>query len=180
MSFLIKKNIVKHVSLSYCSFFYCIFFDMMNKDTNSMNRQMINKDIQFTALQSKLQNGLYGQHLAADIVSKHLKFHMTRNPSKALALSFHGGPGTGKNYVSTILADNIFKKEWGASMFIWYLQPRNTPTRIIVLSTRYYMYETSIHFKWMINMYNVISLISSGNVMQMHLGTCIKDDEWDI
>lgn len=75
-----------------------------------MNRQMINKDIQFTALQSKLQNGLYGQHLAADIVSKHLKFRMTRNPSKALALSFHGGPGTGKNYVSTILADSIFKK----------------------------------------------------------------------
>ncbi|XP_065942153.1 torsin-1A-like [Magallana gigas] len=35
---------------------------------------------------------------------------MTRNPSKALALSFHGGPGTGKNYVSTILADSIFKK----------------------------------------------------------------------
>lgn len=90
--------------------FFIAFFYMMNKDTNSMNRQTINKDIQFTAIRSKLQNGLHGQHLAADIVSKHLKFHMTRNPSKALALSFHGGPGTGKYYVSTIIADSIFKK----------------------------------------------------------------------
>lgn len=120
---------------------------MMNKDTNSMNRQMINKDIQFTALQSKLQNGLYGQHLAADIVSKHLKFHMTRNPSKALALSFHGGPGTGKNYVSTILADNIFKKGM-RSKYVHLISAAQKYSHEDNRSVyKVYMYETSIHFK---------------------------------
>lgn len=66
--------------------------------------------LQCTDIQTKLRSRLYGQHLVADIVPKHLKFHMTHNPSKALALSFHGGPGTGKNYVSRIIAESIFKK----------------------------------------------------------------------
>lgn len=39
---------------------------------------------------------------------------MMHNPSKALALSFHGGPGTGKNYVGKIIAESIFKKGMGS------------------------------------------------------------------
>uniref|UniRef100_K1QAM2 Torsin-1A n=1 Tax=Magallana gigas TaxID=29159 RepID=K1QAM2_MAGGI len=31
-------------------------------------------------------------------------------PSKALTLSFHGGTGTGKNYVSKIIAESIYKE----------------------------------------------------------------------
>jgi chromosomal replication initiation ATPase DnaA len=32
------------------------------------------------------------------------------DPSKALALSFHGGTGTGKNHVSKIIANHIYKE----------------------------------------------------------------------
>ncbi|WAQ97825.1 TORS-like protein [Mya arenaria] len=42
-------------------------------------------------------------------VVKHLKGHARENPSKALALSFHGLTGTGKNYVSRIVAEKIFR-----------------------------------------------------------------------
>lgn len=35
---------------------------------------------------------------------------MTKDPSKALTLSFHGGTGTGKNYVSKIIAESIYKE----------------------------------------------------------------------
>ncbi|XP_048772495.1 torsin-1A-like isoform X2 [Ostrea edulis] len=34
---------------------------------------------------------------------------MTKEPSRALALSFHGGTGTGKNYVSKIIAESIYR-----------------------------------------------------------------------
>lgn len=34
---------------------------------------------------------------------------MTKEPSRALALSFHGGTGTGKNYVSKIVAESIYR-----------------------------------------------------------------------
>ncbi|WAQ97840.1 TOR1B-like protein [Mya arenaria] len=43
-------------------------------------------------------------------VVKHLKGHARENPSKALALSFHGLTGTGKNYVSRIVAEKMFRK----------------------------------------------------------------------
>ena len=33
---------------------------------------------------------------------------MTKQPTRAMALSFHGGTGTGKNYVSKIIAENIY------------------------------------------------------------------------
>ncbi|XP_062596152.1 torsin-1A-like [Saccostrea cucullata] len=62
-----------------------------------------------TALREDLQSRLFGQHLVIDIIIKHLKAHMTKDPSKALTLSFHGGTGTGKNYVSKIIAESIFK-----------------------------------------------------------------------
>ncbi|XP_061177008.1 torsin-1B-like [Saccostrea echinata] len=63
-----------------------------------------------TALQRDLQGRLYGQHLVTDIIFKNLKAHMTKDPSKALAFSFHGSTGTGKNFVSKIIAESIYKK----------------------------------------------------------------------
>lgn len=64
----------------------------------------------FTALHLDLISQLYGQHLVIDPVVKHLKAHHKGNPSKALALSFHGWTGTGKNYVSRIVAEHLFVK----------------------------------------------------------------------
>lgn len=39
-----------------------------------------------------------------------MKTHLTKKPSKALTLSFHGGCGTGKTYVSRIIAENLYKQ----------------------------------------------------------------------
>lgn len=35
---------------------------------------------------------------------------MKNKGSRALSLSFHGGTGTGKNYVSKIIAENMYRK----------------------------------------------------------------------
>ena len=61
-------------------------------------------------LHNSLESKLFGQHLVTRAVIKQLKGHLTRKtPSKALALSFHGGTGTGKNHVSKIIAYAIFR-----------------------------------------------------------------------
>ncbi|KAJ8297483.1 hypothetical protein KUTeg_024014, partial [Tegillarca granosa] len=61
-------------------------------------------------LDLSLDNNLFGQHLVKNVVVKHLKAHLNaKNPPKALALSFHGTSGTGKNYVSKIIAEHVFR-----------------------------------------------------------------------
>ena len=67
------------------------------------------KCIYIAALQKKLQRKVYGQHLVKKVVINHLNAHMMNRPSKALTLSFNGGTGTGKNYVSKIIAESIYK-----------------------------------------------------------------------
>jgi len=54
---------------------------------------------------------LYGQHLASHVVGKLVEGHVyTDHPSKALVLSFHGTTGVGKNYVSKVIADRLYKR----------------------------------------------------------------------
>lgn len=62
----------------------------------------------FSALKEILKNRVYGQHLA-EAIPEHLQYHIKNNPTKALTLSFHGGSGTGKSYVSKIIARSIYK-----------------------------------------------------------------------
>ena len=75
-----------------------------------MNLYVLHTNVYIAALQEELQSKLYGQHLVTDVIIKHLKAHMMKDPSKALTLSFHGGTGTGKNYVSKIIAESIYKE----------------------------------------------------------------------
>ncbi|XP_005104539.1 torsin-1A [Aplysia californica] len=61
-------------------------------------------------LSRELAEKLHGQHLVQRTVIGHVKGHMrTSNPPKALVLSFHGLTGVGKNFVSRIIAENIYK-----------------------------------------------------------------------
>ncbi|RXG56924.1 Torsin-1B, partial [Armadillidium vulgare] len=61
-------------------------------------------------LASSLDNNLHGQHLVKNIVLKSLKAHFSnRDPSKALVLSFHGWTGSGKNFVSKMIAESIYQ-----------------------------------------------------------------------
>ena len=62
-------------------------------------------------LQSTLQRRVFGQHLVTKTIPKVLGAHLKNtSPKKALVLSFNGGTGTGKNFVSKIIAEHIFKK----------------------------------------------------------------------
>lgn len=60
------------------------------------------------ALKVQLDTKLFGQHLAKDVVLKAvIGFSNNPNPKKPLTLSLHGWAGTGKNFLSQILAEHV-------------------------------------------------------------------------
>ncbi|CAK6963642.1 torsin-1A-like isoform X1 [Scomber scombrus] len=64
-----------------------------------------------TALQADLESKLFGQHVASRIILKAVNGFMTNdNPKKPLVLSLHGWTGTGKNFVSGLIADSVYKE----------------------------------------------------------------------
>ena len=64
-----------------------------------------------TGLQSVLRRRVFGQHLVTNTVLKAVVGHLNNeSPSKALALSFNGWTGSGKNFVSRIIAEHLFRK----------------------------------------------------------------------
>ena len=64
-----------------------------------------------TGLQSSLRKRVFGQHLVTETVLKAVVGHLNdKSPRKALALSFNGWTGSGKNFVSKIVAEHIFKQ----------------------------------------------------------------------
>ncbi|XP_008547318.1 torsin-1A [Microplitis demolitor] len=63
-----------------------------------------------TAIRQEFDANLFGQHIAQEAVLSALAAHVaTKNPPKALAMSFHGLAGTGKNFVVKMIANNFFK-----------------------------------------------------------------------
>ncbi|XP_025060773.1 torsin-1B, partial [Alligator sinensis] len=82
--------------------FYCGFVECCPRDGDRPNA---------TALKEVLDTKLFGQHLAKEVILKAVVgFKNNANPKKPLALSLHGWAGTGKNYVSQIIAENIHKQ----------------------------------------------------------------------
>ena len=64
-----------------------------------------------TGLQSALRRRVFGQHLVTETVLKAIVGHLNnKSPNKALALSFNGWTGSGKNFVSKIIAEHIFRE----------------------------------------------------------------------
>ncbi|XP_053211091.1 torsin-1A-like [Panonychus citri] len=62
-------------------------------------------------LKSDFKKKLHGQHIAESIVANALIKHMKdKEPRKALVFSFHGWTGGGKNFVSYLIARNIYFK----------------------------------------------------------------------
>jgi len=63
-----------------------------------------------TGLQSSLRKRVFGKHLVTETVLA-VRGHLNdQSPRKALALSFNGWTGSGKNFVSKIVAEHIFKR----------------------------------------------------------------------
>ncbi|KAL2782157.1 torsin-1B isoform 2 precursor, partial [Daubentonia madagascariensis] len=64
-----------------------------------------------SALKLDLEEKLFGQHVATEVILKALTgFRNNKNPKKPLTLSLHGWAGTGKNFVSQIVAENLHPK----------------------------------------------------------------------
>ncbi|XP_035996283.1 torsin-1A isoform X1 [Fundulus heteroclitus] len=62
-----------------------------------------------TGLKTDLDSKLFGQHIASRIILKAVTGFMSNdNPKKPLVLSLHGWTGTGKNFVSKLIADSIY------------------------------------------------------------------------
>ncbi|XP_016146434.1 torsin-1A-like [Sinocyclocheilus grahami] len=77
--------------------------EVCNKMWINFNEEGLKKDIQAK---------LFGQHVAAQVILKAVTgFIESKNPKKPLVLSLHGSTGTGKNFVSQLIAENIYKNK---------------------------------------------------------------------
>eukprot|EP00076_Gallus_gallus_P046300 XP_025011838.1 torsin family 1, member B-like isoform X1 [Gallus gallus] len=57
-----------------------------------------------------LERKVFGQHLAVQIVLRALSMNLqSKRPKKPLVMSFHGWTGTGKSFVSSIIAENLYR-----------------------------------------------------------------------
>uniref|UniRef100_UPI00398EDADA torsin-1A-like n=1 Tax=Pristiophorus japonicus TaxID=55135 RepID=UPI00398EDADA len=64
-----------------------------------------------TGLKANLRKNLFGQHIAIDVIPKAIEgFLSNSEPEKSLTLSIHGWTGTGKNFVSKIIAESLYKE----------------------------------------------------------------------
>ncbi|XP_073970264.1 torsin-1A-like isoform X2 [Rhodnius prolixus] len=70
-------------------------------------------------LEDDVRRSVYGQPFVSSALIPVLKHHYSKShePQKALALSFHGSPGTGKNYVTELIAKNIFREGYDSRFF---------------------------------------------------------------
>jgi replication-associated recombination protein RarA len=54
---------------------------------------------------------LFGQQIAHETIINGLRGHLgNKDSQKALVMSFHGTPGTGKNYVAQMIATVFYEK----------------------------------------------------------------------
>ncbi|XP_069741261.1 torsin-1B-like isoform X2 [Narcine bancroftii] len=81
--------------------FYCKFQECCEAPWVELNN---------TGLKMDLDDKLFGQHIAKQVVLKAVNgFMRNPNPKKPLTLSLHGWTGTGKNLLSEIIAENIYR-----------------------------------------------------------------------
>ncbi len=67
--------------------------------------------VSFSELALALNKQLYGQHLVRNTVVAAIRGHLDNpDPPHPLVISFHGPTGTGKNYVSKLVAGSLYKE----------------------------------------------------------------------
>ncbi|XP_057337618.1 torsin-1A-like [Microplitis mediator] len=97
-------------------------------------------DYDLTRLDDALEKNLYGQHIAYDVVVSALRAHVKSGHSpKALTMSFHGTPGTGKNFVTQNIVKNFYK-EGAKSKYFYFFSGRLS----FLLQNMVAMYQDSI------------------------------------
>uniref|UniRef100_A0A1B6ESA1 Torsin-1A C-terminal domain-containing protein n=1 Tax=Cuerna arida TaxID=1464854 RepID=A0A1B6ESA1_9HEMI len=62
-------------------------------------------------LEYEMKSAVFGQPLALDIIISAMRNHLRTGgePDKPLMLSFHGSPGTGKNFIAQLILKNMFR-----------------------------------------------------------------------
>ncbi|XP_055516133.1 torsin-1A-like isoform X3 [Leucoraja erinacea] len=94
-------------SISMGTFFTGLFPKLFCKFQECCDDEWVKLNL--TGLKMDLDNKLFGQHIAKQVVLKAVNgFFTNPNPKKPLVLSLHGGTGTGKNLISKIIAENIY------------------------------------------------------------------------
>nr|XP_047910938.1 torsin-1B [Anser cygnoides] len=79
--------------------FYCSYVECCPSAGHRLNA---------TALREQLDGRLFGQHLAKEVVLRAVTgFSHNPSPKKPLTLSLHGWAGTGKNFLSQLLAQHV-------------------------------------------------------------------------
>ena len=77
---------------------------------------------------STLKTELYGQHIAQKLVTSALKNHFNKQVvRKPLVLSFHGWTGIGKNFVSNIITEHLFKRKTHSPFVHKFIIPLHFP-----------------------------------------------------
>ncbi|XP_069498561.1 torsin-3A [Ambystoma mexicanum] len=95
--------LVGQVYLEMLTSWYCSVWDCDPRDCKVSHNM--------TGLELDLSRRLHGQHLAREVVLRFVPtFLQDRHPRKALTLSFHGWSGTGKNFVTRLMAENLYRE----------------------------------------------------------------------
>ncbi|NWI39706.1 TOR3A protein, partial [Picathartes gymnocephalus] len=95
---LVGQDYLEILSAWYCSFGKCC---------ETGDCRIINN---ITGLKADLSEQLHGQHLAKEVVVRAVQgFLQNPRPQKALVLSFHGWSGTGKNFVTRMVASHLYR-----------------------------------------------------------------------
>ncbi|KAJ7308493.1 hypothetical protein JRQ81_009052 [Phrynocephalus forsythii] len=90
---------------------YCYFAQCCRPEGPARRGPYGHPDPVEAVLQETLDRKVFGQHLATKVVVKAVAgFLNNPNPKKPLTLSLHGWTGTGKNFVSKIVAESIYKE----------------------------------------------------------------------
>ncbi|RWS09883.1 torsin-1A-like protein [Dinothrombium tinctorium] len=94
-------------------YFKCKYYECCNdrREKGESSRWIRYDENTFHLLDRDLREKVHGQPLVRNLVVRALQSHFEDdNPLKPLVLSFHGWTGGGKNFVSDIIVERLYKK----------------------------------------------------------------------
>ncbi|XP_013054164.2 torsin-1A-like [Anser cygnoides] len=75
--------------------------------------------LNFSVVKTDLERKVFGQHLAVQLILIALSTNIhSKRPKKPLVMSFHGWTGTGKTFVSSIIAENLYQPSTSRRRFV--------------------------------------------------------------
>ncbi|CAF1209395.1 unnamed protein product [Adineta steineri] len=79
-----------------------------------------------TKLDIRMKDELMGQPLAHNLIHTSIKAHINaKNPPRALVFLLHGSTGTGKNFISKLIVESLYKKGYKSGYVRLYVASRD-------------------------------------------------------